>query len=145
MVISSAFFRRSCCMPIVLANRPRPFLQELLMPACPRQWLSTGGSPLTPGHIWKCLDNFDSTTGSKGGYAIGTWRTVVVMRVGDVDAAEHSAKHRAAPWQRMMLLLRNHCQKWRHEFMSSSFPRDPRALLRGLSLCEALSCLGIQG
>lgn len=43
------------------------------------------------------------------------------------------------------LLLRSHCQQWRHTFMSSDCPPDPRALLRGLSLCEALSCLGILG
>lgn len=90
-------------MPTALAARPCPFHQELLRQVCPGQWLFTGGSLLTQGYIWKCLEIIlilqptasEDMLLASGGHWL--W-----MKVEAVDAAEHPPTCRAALWQRMV-------------------------------------------
>lgn len=73
------------------------------MQVCPGQWLFTGGSLLTQGYIWKCLEiililqptaSEDMLLASGGQWL---W-----MKVEAVDATEHPPTCRAALWQRMV-------------------------------------------
>lgn len=73
------------------------------MQACRGQWLFTGGSLLTPGYIWKCLEIILILQPAASEAMLlasgGQW---LWMKVEAVDAVEHPPTHTAALWRRMV-------------------------------------------